>query len=79
MPIPEITVNVTYGVKDSTATARWRLSSDNYDPSIPAGYSAHADWFNGWKPAVMDSFIKGCDQPAKDCHAHLLGDGNRMF
>jgi hypothetical protein len=24
-------------------------------------------------------FVKGCDQPAKDCHTHLLGVGQRMM
>jgi hypothetical protein len=77
--LPEITVNALYYVKDASAPARWRLASDNYDPTLPAGYSSHADWFNGWKPEFMESFVKFCDQPAKDCHAHLLGNGQRMF
>jgi len=77
--IPEITVSVLYGVTEAGAPARWRLASDNYDPSLPAGYSSHADWFNGWKPEFMQSFVKGCDNPAKDCHAHLLGNGQMML
>jgi hypothetical protein len=77
--VPEVTVTVQYPVTDAAALARWRLSSDNYDPSLPAGYSAHADWFMGWKPEFMAAFVEGCDQPAKDCHAHLLGNGQRML
>ena len=77
--VPEITTNILYTVKDVAAPARWRLASDSYDASLPAGYSAHADWFNGWKPQFMDTFIKNCDQPAKDCHAHLLGNGQLML
>jgi hypothetical protein len=77
--VPEITVSVLYYIKDASAPARWRLASDNYDPTLPAGYSSHADWFNGWKPDFMESFVKNCDQPAKDCHAHLLGNGERML
>ena len=77
--LPEITVNVLYIISDPAAPARWRLASDNYDPSLPAGYSSHADWFNGWKQEFMDSFVKDCERPAKDCHAHLLGNGKRML
>jgi hypothetical protein len=77
--VPEITVNVQYAVTDMSALARWRLASDTYDSSIPAGYSSHADWFNGWKPQIMDAFVQNCDQPPKDCHAHLLGNGQKML
>ncbi|MEO7369843.1 MAG: DUF1996 domain-containing protein [Ilumatobacteraceae bacterium] len=77
--VPEITFNVVYLVTDAKALARWRLSSDTYDSSIPAGYSLHADWFNGWKPQFMDAWVKNCDQTPKDCHAHLLGNGQMML
>ena len=77
--VPEITVNVLYPVADMKALSRWRLASDTYDPSTPAGYSSHADWFNGWKPQFMDAFVQNCDQPPKDCHAHLLGNGQKML
>ncbi len=77
--LPEVTLNVLYYVTDAAALARWRLASDSYDATIPAGYSIHADWFNGWKPDIMSEFVRNCDQPAKDCHAHLLGNGQRML
>ena len=77
--VPEITVNIQYPVTDMSALARWRLASDTYDPTIPAGYSSHADWFNGWKSEAMDAFVQNCDQPPKDCHAHLLGNGQKML
>jgi len=77
--VPEITVNVLYPVADMKALSRWRLASDTYDSSIAAGYSSHADWFNGWKPQIMDAFVQNCDQPPKDCHAHLLGNGQKML
>jgi len=77
--VPEITVNVLYAVTDMKALSRWRLASDTYDPSTPAGYSSHADWFNGWQPKIMDAFVQNCDQPPKDCHAHLLGNGQKML
>ena len=49
-----------------------------YDYSQHGGYSAHADWFNGWNADLESVWIAHCVQAAGDCHAHLLGDG-RMF
>ncbi len=77
--MPEITTNVLYTVTEANSTQRWRLSSDSYDSKLPAGYSSHADWFNGWRPEIMSAFVKNCDQAAKDCHAHLLGNGQKML
>jgi hypothetical protein len=77
--IPEISFNILYAVTEANAMLRWRLSSDTYDPRLPAGYSSHGDWFNGWKPEIMNAWIKNCDQAAKDCHAHLIGDGRMLY
>jgi Domain of unknown function (DUF1996) len=74
--IPNITFTVRWPAKSA---GRWRLSSDNYASSTPAGYSAHADWFNGWKPAVSDVWLRDCVSKGIDCHADLLGDGNRLY
>ena len=77
VPMPEITFNVAYKVKEAGATKFWRLSSDNY--AGPAGYSAHGDWFNGWKEDAMSAFVTRCNNAARDCHSHLLGDGRMIF
>lgn len=77
--LPEIAISVLYTVRDAAALPRWRLSSDTYDPGLPGGFSMHADWFNGWKPDIMNAWITGCDQPSKDCKAHLIGDGRMMY
>jgi Domain of unknown function (DUF1996) len=74
--IPDIAFNVRWPAKGA---ARWRLSSDNYEWTKPGGYSVHADWFNGWKPAISDAWLKGCVAAHLDCHAHLLGDGRAMY
>ena len=79
VPVPEITINVIYSVNETNAPLRWRLASDAYDRKLPAGYSGHGDWFNGWKQDVMKTWVQKCDQAAKDCHAHLLGDGRAMY
>ncbi|MCW7536836.1 DUF1996 domain-containing protein [Aquabacterium sp. A7-Y] len=73
--LPVITFNIRYAVTEAGAPLRWRLSSDRYDPSRPGGYSAHADRWNGWKPDLMDAWMRHCVQPGLDCHSHLLGDG----
>ena len=77
--LPQIAFNVIYLVKEKDAPLRYRLASDNYDRSIPGGYSAHGDWFNGWKTDVSDAFASKCIRAKKDCHSHLLGDGRKIF
>lgn len=74
--LPKVTLNVIYAV--TTATPRWRLSSDAYDHTLPAGASSHADWFNGWKPDIMQTWATKCVQAGKDCASHMLGDGRTM-
>ena len=76
--IPAISFQILYQVTEAGSTKRWRLASDNYDTSQPAGYSNHGDWFNGWKPEIVEAFVKNCDRAQKDCHSHLLGDGRAM-
>ncbi len=75
---PEITFNIVYRITEAGAPLRWRLSSDNYSSSRPGGYSAHGDWWNGWKVDIQDAWIRGCNQAALDCHSHLLGDGRAI-
>jgi hypothetical protein len=77
--VPEVSFKVLYTVKEAGEPLRWRLSSDMYDPTRPAGYSMHGDWFNGWKPEIMDAWVQNCDRASRDCHAHLLGDGRMMY
>jgi hypothetical protein len=76
--IPEISFNIRYTIP-SIGTSGWRLSSDMYSTSQPGGFSAHGDWFNGWDTTIMNQWLKNCDNAAKDCHAHLLGDGKRIY
>jgi hypothetical protein len=77
--VPSIAFQVMYYVTEANAPLRWRLASDTYDKSLPAGYSMHGDWFNGWKPDVMNAWVTNCDRASKDCGAHLLGDGRMML
>lgn len=75
---PEISYHIKLPVPSGGSTRAWRLSSDNYDPSRPGGYSMHADWWNGWRADIMEAFVANCDRPALDCHSHLLGDGRAI-
>ena len=77
--LPHLTEKVRYAVTEEVSTARWRLSSDNYDKTLPGGYSIHADWFNGWVPALQNTWVKNCLQAKRDCHAFLLGDGTTLY
>lgn len=77
--VPEVSFHIVYPIRAADTSKHYRLSSDTYGSSLPAGYSSHGDWFNGWKPEAMDAFVKGCDRPAKDCHSHLLGDGREIY
>jgi hypothetical protein len=77
--IPAISFNILYAAPSNGSTAGWRLASDMYDASLPGGFSAHADWFDGWDPAVVKAFVEHCINPALDCHSHLLGDGRRIY
>ena len=76
--LPEVSITAVYPVTEANAPLRWRLASDMYDSSIPAGYSLHADWFGGWRPEIVDVWTKNCINPGNDCSAHMLGDGRTM-
>ncbi|HUG23381.1 DUF1996 domain-containing protein [Piscinibacter sp.] len=76
--LPEVTFRIIYAVTEEDAPLHWRLSSDAYDRSLPAGYSSHGDWFNGWKRDVSHSWATNCIAASKDCHSHLLGDGRKI-
>ena len=75
--LPEITLNVHYLVRSVNETRDWHLSSDRL--TLPAGYSAHADWFDGWNPDIRNAWVANCNQNARDCHAHLVGDGRELY
>ena len=74
VPLAQITQNYRYRV--TSPTANWRLSSD----TVGNGYSGHADWMNGWDPAVFQRVVDNCfRQPGgRDCSMNLLGDGTAL-
>ena len=76
--LPQVTFRIIYTITEANAPTHWRLSSDTYDRKLPAGYSSHGDWFNGWKSDISDTWAKKCIDASVDCHSHLLGDGRKM-
>ncbi|MGL5819584.1 MAG: DUF1996 domain-containing protein [Phycicoccus sp.] len=77
VPIPAITMNVMFDIPDS-GTQGWHLASDMYDDANAGGYSAHADWWNGWNEDVMNTWVTNCVVANRNCHNHLLGDGRTL-
>jgi hypothetical protein len=76
--LPEISFNIAYKVKEANAPLRWRLASDNYSTSLPAGLSFHADWMDGWMRDFMETWVRRCDREARDCGSGGLGDGRDL-
>lgn len=70
---------IRYRVARGDDTSAWRLSSDACSTSRPGGYSAHADWFNGWDLAVNRTWVERCLNANRDCHGFLLGDGTTLY
>jgi Domain of unknown function (DUF1996) len=79
IPFVEISFQIHWLVPSSGDTSTWRLSSDVADTNIQPGYSMHGDWFNGWKPDIVDTWVRRCINARRDCGVGELGDGRRLF
>lgn len=66
-------VHDAVGGRDISDVKRWRLDSDRYSDTMPAGYSMHGDWFNGWIAAVMLKWVTDCLRTGIDCHDDIIG------
>ena len=75
VPLPEITQNYRFRVP-AGGMSTWRLASDTYDG--PAGYSGHADWWNGWNASTFQQVIDNCYRTGLDCQMNLLGNGQAL-
>lgn len=86
VPIVRPSYHYAFGVKPEVfdpatqASTGWRLSADSYvvGADSPGGASLHADWFNGWHPAVMEAILETCIQGRLDCHDGNLANGFRL-
>ncbi len=79
VPFVEIAFQFYWRVPTTGDTSTWRLSSDKADTSIPGGYSMHGDWINGWKPEVLETWIRNCINPRRDCGVGELGEGRHLY
>lgn len=75
--IPEVSFHILYPITRAGQTRTWRLSSDTY--TGPAGYTAHADFWFGWKRDVADAWARGCVAAGKDCHSTVVSDGREIY
>lgn len=73
--LPEIIEHIWYEVGPE-GTSSWRLSSDRTDR--PGGYSAHADWWNGWDRGILNRINENCWQVFMDCQMNLVGGGQQL-
>lgn len=76
VPLPQITVNLHQVVREARGSAGWRLSSDH--TGQPGGQTLHSDWFDGWDPAVVETFVAHCIHRRLDCSGGNLGDGTAL-
>jgi Domain of unknown function (DUF1996) len=76
--IPMVAYQILYQVKDANDLKYWRLASDNYDVTKPAGYSGHGDLWSFWDQDIEATWLAGCVNALKDCSSHLLGDGRQL-
>ena len=77
--LPIITEIFRWPVQAGANPAFWRLTSDMYPITMRGGYSAHADWMNGWSAAELETIVVRCLQASKDCGVNALGDGRALF
>jgi Domain of unknown function (DUF1996) len=75
--IPNVTYHIKYKVRFPGDARYWRLSSDMYNPSKPAGYSLHGDWINGWIPGIRDAWLRNCINTPRDSNNNLC-DGRAL-
>ncbi len=76
--IPKIDMQIRYQPPPNGDVSKWRLSSDMYPDTSPGGYSGHGDWFNGWKPEIIDLIVKKCLNAGVNCGTDFLPDGRTM-
>ena len=74
----DLAINVHFWVKPDDNVSRWRLSTDAYEWSKPAGYSAHADWWNGWDMEFLAAIKRECHEKNRNCGQDNAPDGRRM-
>ena len=79
VPLPAITEHILWTVRPGANLSAWRLASDTYSTSLRGGFSAHADWMNGWDASTMTQIVTQCLNKALDCGVGGIGAGAELF
>jgi Domain of unknown function (DUF1996)/Bacterial Ig-like domain len=79
VPLPGLSVNMDFPVPAGSTTIGWRYASDMYDlTNNRAGYSAHADFYNGWNEEIKATWVTKCLNERRHCADGELGDGRAL-
>lgn len=76
--LPEYQIGVWFA--NDGDSANWHLASDRMPgkTTYPNGSSFHADWFGGWDPLTMKTWVSKCIDALKNCGDGELGDGTSL-
>jgi hypothetical protein len=77
--LPSFSFNAKWEIVAGDDLSEWRLSSDQYDGTLEAGLSIHADAVWIWDVSTMKALVDNCLNAYRDCHNHLLGDGRTLL
>lgn len=75
--LPEYQIGIWY--TNDGNTSAWYLASDRMPGMTHAnGSTFHADWFGGWDPATMKTWVTHCIDGLLNCTSGELGDGTAL-
>lgn len=77
--LPKVSFHYHYKIPLGQDTSHFRLASDMYDPALPGGYSLHADWMNGWDPAIMKTWTDYCLNGNRNCAGGQMSRTQKLF
>lgn len=79
---PYLITGVTIHYKYTPTPAQWAaglgFSSDTVDPTLPKGWSGHADADLTWNTPVKDIAMAKCVEAHKNCSGGDIGDGRQL-
>jgi hypothetical protein len=74
--IPDFTLGAWYTVDGNLP--KWHLASDEMVPGTEPGSTFHADYLEGWDPAVKAMWTDGCINKMLNCSGGDLGNGRQL-
>jgi hypothetical protein len=76
--MPRFQMSVFYTVAAGDDLKLWHLSSDEMRPTLPAGSTFHADYFEAWDAGVKAMWTDNCINRHLNCSGGDLGNGLQM-